>query len=70
MYVAKVNKTTKIVENIELAYDQEWVDQNSKGDYVYIEYTLDNPAVIGLSWSKENGFEQPPKSPESLKDSE
>lgn len=56
--VAKVNKSTLVVENLEEAPDQEWIDANSNGDYLYIPYSNDNVAYIGLLWSPEDGFEQ------------
>lgn len=58
MKVAKVNKSTLTIENLEEAPNQEWIDENSKGDYLYIPYSSDNVAYIGLTWSPENGFEQ------------
>lgn len=50
-----------IVENIEVA-DQAWLDaQHLDPDTIFIPYTDDNPAHIGLGWTKEAGFEQPPQ---------
>jgi hypothetical protein len=48
-----------IVENIEVA-DQEWLDIHQHANCVLVPYEDDNPAYIGLRWSKEEGFEQPP----------
>lgn len=56
-----------IVINIEVA-DQEWFEANSVGSdgSILIPYTNEQPAYIGLSWSKENGFEQPSEESEEL----
>ena len=60
MYVAKINKETSIVENTELA-DQEWLDNYTSDIYMYVPYTEEQPAVVGLKWSKKKGFEQVPE---------
>jgi hypothetical protein len=62
MNVAKILKSTGIVENLEVVPNQKWVEENSNGDYMYVEYSLEGKffPVIGLSWSSEHGFEQPP----------
>jgi hypothetical protein len=58
MNVAKVNKKTGIVENIEVASEQ-WIEENTPQGYTYVVIGPSEVAHIGLSWSKENGFEQP-----------
>jgi len=58
MNIAKINKKTKIVENLETAPDLQWVKENSNEEFLYVAYDNENPAYIGLSWSEENGFEQ------------
>jgi hypothetical protein len=49
-----------VVVNLEVA-DAEWVNANNGiNDYVFVEYSDSDPAHIGLGWSSEEGFEQPP----------
>lgn len=47
-----------IVVNIILAESKE-IAENVIGK-LCIEYNDTNPAIIGLSWNSETGFEQPP----------
>lgn len=47
-----------IVVNIESA-SQEWLEANSNGgDFIFVPFTEENPAVIGLGWNEVDGFEQ------------
>jgi hypothetical protein len=54
-----------IVENIIVA-DTKEIAEEATGK-TCVECSEENPAVIGLSWSQESGFEQPPapEAPES-----
>ena len=46
-----------IVENIIVCENKEIAE--SVTGKLCVEYTDENPAFIGLSWSQQNGFEQP-----------
>jgi hypothetical protein len=49
-----------VVTNIEVA-DDEWIAANQGIDaFTFVAYTDENPGHIGLSWTEEEGFEQPP----------
>ena len=48
-----------IVVNIEMAH-QEWIDDNQGLEgFTFVPYTSEQPAWIGLGWTKAGGFEQP-----------
>lgn len=56
--IARIKNGTVI--NLEVA-DADWIASNTGiDDLTYIAYTDDNPAHIGLTWTEEEGFEQPP----------
>ena len=48
-----------IVENIIVA-DTKEIAEEATGK-TCVEYTEENPAIIGLSWNQEFGFEQQPR---------
>ena len=49
-----------LVTNLEVA-DDEWIAANQGiNGFVFISYTDEKPAHIGLAWTEEEGFEQPP----------
>lgn len=58
MNVARIKNG--VVINIEAA-EPEWVNANQGiDDCVFVEYSNDQPAHVGLSWNETSGFEQPP----------
>lgn len=60
MNIARIALETGLVVNIECA-DQEWLDAHvADPDFVFVAYTDDQPAVVGLGWDPATGFEQPP----------
>lgn len=63
MNVARIDRHTLVVVNIELG-DQAWLDANANDpDFLLVPYAADSPAWIGLSWSSNTGFEQPTPEP-------
>lgn len=58
MEIAKVNKKTMIVEDTNVV-SQKWLDENPSDEYIYVIMSSSDTPHIGLSWSEENGFEQP-----------
>jgi hypothetical protein len=56
-----------VVANLEVA-SLEWIEANAdpEGRTVFVPYTADNPAVIGLGWDPIGGFEQEPPEPETI----
>lgn len=58
MNVAKINKKTNVVENLEVV-SKEWLQKNIDDEYLYIPYDSNNQAHIGFLWSSNLGFEQP-----------
>lgn len=57
--VARVDKATGLVLNIELA-DQSWLDAHAKDPACrFVPYTDTAPAIIGLKHDPVTGFEQP-----------
>lgn len=64
MNIARIDAATSLVVNLEVA-DAGWVKANADpdGPWLFVEYTDDNPAHIGLGWEPIGGFEQPPTHP-------
>lgn len=59
MNIARIDRATGIVTNIEVA-DLEWLEaQSADPDFAFQPYAPDQPAVIGLAYDPVTGFEQP-----------
>lgn len=59
MDIARIDKATGIVVNIEVA-DQAWLDAHSADpDFTFETYVPEAPAFIGLGYDAVTGFEQP-----------
>lgn len=59
MDIARIDKATGLVVNIEVV-DAEWLDAHADDpEYLFVPYTEDAPASIGLSYDPVNGFERP-----------
>lgn len=65
MNVAKVNRSTGTIENLEVVRDEKWIEENSNDEYIYVPYSFNDTVIpkIGLSWTEQYGFEeeQPPE---------
>lgn len=60
MNIARIDLQTGLVVNTEVA-DQEWLDAHADDpDFLFVPYTDENPAVVGLGWDPATGFEQIP----------
>lgn len=58
IYVARVDRQSFIVKNIESA-DPEWISENNSGPDLLVPFSADNPAIVGLSYDPSAGlFEQ------------
>ncbi|MDO8308555.1 MAG: hypothetical protein Q7V58_09420 [Actinomycetota bacterium] len=58
MDIARIDKATGLVVNIECA-DQEWLDAHADDpEYTFVPYTPEAPASIGLKHDPVTGFEQ------------
>ena len=57
MRIARIDRATGVVVNIECA-DQSWVDAHADDpDYDFVTYPEDAPASIGHAYDPETGFE-------------
>lgn len=57
--IARIDKATGTVVNVEMA-EQEWLDAHADDpDYLFVPYTDAEPAIIGLGYDPGTGFEQP-----------
>ena len=58
MDIARIDKASGVVVNIECA-TQEWVDAHADDpDYTFVPYTPEQPAIVGLKHDPVAGFEQ------------
>ena len=59
MNIARIDRATGVVINIESA-SQEWLDAHADDpDFAFEPYVPVAPAFIGLGYDPETGFEQP-----------
>lgn len=64
--VARIDKATGLVLNIEMA-TPEWVDaQGDDPSHVFVAYTTDDLVRIGSVWAPDTGFIPPPAEPETF----
>jgi hypothetical protein len=56
--IAEVDRTKGVVTNVLVS--AELINNEPDAPVVYVAYTDSNPAWVGLGWTEETGFEQPP----------
>lgn len=59
MEIARIDRTTGLVVNIECA-DQDWLDAHADDPtFLFVPYVPEEPAIIGLGYDAVDGFDQP-----------